>query len=901
MDKDELYEKIYDTFPSPYMEEKRREVFRQQGIAYGSTILDFIHDFFFYRLLDITHDTWSMFTVELLRIEHNDRRYRSKESKLKEYRDKAFKKFGFAEFSRCLQSLKHQKVYKSCAKDFLQTILAHVLYKWGANVDNLLTSREISAIFPLLELETTKKDDSDMNISMQSFKVANGLYVNEYELIKEQTVKKVKMPVHNVFCCDISGSMWDELPLMRKQLKNRLVDIIDEQDTITIIAFAGTSDCFILKEKVHCNNPTELSDLHKAIDRYLKPMGCTDFLQPVKKSIDVVKEDGYYNWVFLSDGGHNCGPFSKVIDELNKLAPHVSQSTIIEYGYYADSERLSQMAELLGGTKMPASDFNHYTPIIESVFNGNAVSPKIEVELPFNAKTKLTRQFVVYINDATNNVHVSAIDDNNKVQLPTSVTKFYTVSRATVGTSKSGKPSDDKALYGLAYVLADKLDYDAVEDVLNATGDKKFIEMYQSSFGKQKLFAFQNELGAAIGDKSKRGEIDPNFKPNTDPFCVIDFFNEIAEDNGNLIRICSDKFSYNRTGAKTVDKIEFTEEEQKALAAAKTASEAQKIMDAAKERQVKMERVDKGYPLNSFVWNEERANLGGLFQIDVKLTLPANKVGLKTVDSFIWRNYTIIKDGIVNMPVLPMIVTSSTYAKLLKHKALVLTDVSDEDKNGMREVTVDISKLPVINKKKIKGCKKSVMTKLALQLTDCKFTLNYLKKQLPKDDTDVASPFAQYTQEQAEYLASLGITEKGYSPAKQVEPDGDFYMATTMNSAFKGFSKVPSAADIEKKVKSGKPFTNAEQYMDGVIKRVEEFIKKTGGNREDVVKAMIEQVNKEKEQHQRDIAQMKFAMLVSRKWFADSESFDDNTDTIHSNYGVDLVMEYRFADKKVNL
>jgi hypothetical protein len=96
MDKAELYEKIYGTFPSPYMEEKRREVFRQQGIAYGSTILDFIHDFFYYRLMDITHDTWSMFTVELLRIEHNDRRYRSKEMKLKEYRDKAFKTFGFA-------------------------------------------------------------------------------------------------------------------------------------------------------------------------------------------------------------------------------------------------------------------------------------------------------------------------------------------------------------------------------------------------------------------------------------------------------------------------------------------------------------------------------------------------------------------------------------------------------------------------------------------------------------------------------------------------------------------------------------------------------------------------------------------------------------------------------------
>ena len=89
--------------------------------------------------------------------------------------------------------------------------------------------------------------------------------------------------------------------------------------------------------------------------------------------------------------------------------------------------------------------------------------------------------------------------------------------------------------------------------------------------------------------------------------------------------------------------------------------------------------------------------------------------------------------------------------------------------------------------------------------------------------------------------------------------------------------------------------------MEGVIKRVEDFIKRAGGNREDVVKAVIEQVNTEKNQYQRDIAQMKFAMLVSRKWFADSESFDDNVDTVHSNYGVDLVMEYRFGDKKVNL
>ncbi len=897
MANEDLYEKIYGEFPSKYLDDKTREMWRQQGKGYGSDLMDFIHDFFYYRLAEIeAPDSWQLFTIEMM-FTKDDRHHRSMEYKLQQYRDKVFEKFAFPEFSRCLQVLKVQKRFKQCAKNFLQVFLAHVFYKWGANVDKILTSSEISAIFPLLEQQNK---DSIMNISMQSFKVGNGLFVNEYEVIKAQEPKMVRLPINNVFCCDISGSMWRSLPKMRKQLKNRLSSIVEENDTISIIVFADPEDCCVVKEHVHCNNARELAELHKAIDTYLRDRGCTDFYTPLELTRKLIRPGERYNFVFLSDGYHNCCSYSKVLDSLHKLAPEIAQCTVIEYGYNADSERLSEMAEILGGTKIPSADFDEYVPIMERVFNGTGVAPKIEVELPFNAKAKLTRQFAVYINDATNMVHVATIDESNKVQLPTNVSKFYTVSRATVGTLNNGKPTDDKALYGLAYVLADKLDYDAVEDVLNATGDKKFIEMYQSSFGKQKLFAFQNELGAAIGDKSKRGEIDPNFKPNMDPYCVVDFFNEISEEN-NMIRICSDEFSYNRTGAKTVDKIELTEEEQKKLANAKTASEVQKIMDAAKERQVKMERVDKPYPLSSFVWNEERANLGGLFQIDVKLTLPENKVGLTTVDSFIWRNYTIIKDGIVNMPVLPMVVTSNTYAKLLKHPALILTDVSDVDKDGMREVTVDISKLPVINKKKIKGCKKSVMTQLALQLTDCKFTLNYLKKQLPKDETVAASPFAQYTQEQADFLASLGITEKGYNPAKVVDPDGDYYMAITLNSAFKGFSKVPPAADIEKKVKAGKALTAAEQYMDGVIKRVEDFIKNAGGNREDVVRAMIEQVNNEKNQYQREIAQMKFALLVSRKWFADAESFDDNVDTIHSNYGVDLVMEYRFGDKKVNL
>lgn len=860
----DLYEKI----PSRLMDDATAEVFRTQLAGYGRQLDDYVEKFFWYVAPPADPDS-----------------------------RKALK---FDDFAHCLQSIRANPRFSSVHRNFPLVFLAHWFYEHGANCDGLLTPLEISTIFP--KTQTLNKDNNPMNLAMQSFRVGNGLFVNEYEVVQTATsdTKAVKQPINHIFCCDISGSMWGSLGRMRTQLKNRLVDIIDEQDTITIIAFADGDDCFVLKEKVHCTNPSELADLHKAIDRYLQPMGCTDFLEPTKKSIDIVKDGGYYNWVFLSDGGHNCGPFTSVVDALEKLSPSCAQATIIEYGYYADSNRLSQMAEIMGGTKIPAADFEHYTPIIESSFTGGSCVKKIEVELPFNAKAKLTHQFVVYVNPTTGNAHVAAIDADNKVQLPTDVTKFYTTSRATVGTLSNGKPSDDKAFYGVAYVLADKLDYDAVEDILNAIGDTKFVEMYQTSFGKQKLFAFQNELGKAINDKSARGKIDPNFKPNLDPYCVIDAFNDIADDEDNLIRVCSSEFEYNRTGAKTEDKVSLTDEEQERLKNAKTTAEAQAILKEAEKRQVQVKRIDRGYPISNFVWNEERANLGGLFQIDVELTLPDNKFGLKTIPSTIFRNFVIIKDGIINMPVIPMILTRNTYAKLLKHPSVVLTDVSEESKDGMRYVTVDLSKLPVVNKKKIKGAKKSVMTNAALQLTDCKFTLNYLKKQLPEEPATTTA-FAQYTAEQAEYLATLGITEKGYNPPKTTVKGGDFYMATCLNSTFKGFTKIPSKADLDAKVQKNKPFTPAEQYIDGVIKRVEDYIKKVGGDRIATVKAMIEQVTAEKNQHQRDLAQMKFAMLVARKWFEGSDSFDDNLDTVHSKYGVDLNIEYSYSDKKVNL
>lgn len=735
---------------------------------------------------------------------------------------------------------------------------------------------------------------------MRSFSIAQELCVNEYTVFKDkvQTVD-VREPVNHVFCCDISGSMWDELPQMRQQLKNRLSSIVEDEDTITIIAFADADDCVVLKEYVHCTNAGELNELHKAIDRYLQPQGCTDFLEPVERTIKLIHKGERYNFVFLSDGGHNCGPFSSVIKALKTLQPDISNSTIIEYGYYADSERLSEMAEVLGGSKIPAAEFDQYVPIMENVFKGGPCTPKIEIQLPHDTK-KLVKPIAVYINKESSQVCVTSIEDDGTLRVPTSVDTFWTISRKCLSI-ETGKPSEMTPFYGIAYVLADKLEYDLVEDMLAYIGDEKFINAYQGAFGKQKLFAFQNELSYATFDPEARGEINPTYKPINDGYCVIDFFNEIAADKGNLIRVASDDFKYSRTGAKSVDKVVLTDEEKQALANASSASAAQAILDKANERQVKVKKIDKGYPITDFVWNEKRANLGGLFNIDVELTLPENDLGLTTVNSNIFRNYTIIKDGIINVPVLPLILTADSFDAIDKHYGIKV-NVQEFLDNGMVKCLVDISALPVINKKKVKGCKKSEMTRLALNLTDCKFCLKYLKTLLPSDKAPVAP--SGYTPEQSEYLASLGITDKGYSPAKEVVKDGDFYMATTLNSDFKGFSSIPKISDVSSRLAEGKKLTPSMEYMNAVIKRVDKYISDSdpsGQRRDAVVEQMIADMEDDKEMFSRQLAQMKFVLLVSRKWFEGSSNFDDNTDTIKSQYGIDMTIEYRFGDTKQNL
>ena len=188
---------------------------------------------------------------------------------------------------------------------------------------------------------------------MNHTKIDQGFHLVSQQVSDKRVVANVTKPTNHVFVVDVSGSMSWELPHIRTQLKNKLSTLMNPGDTISIIWFSGSSQAGILKEEVEVKSLKTLTDLHEAVDRWLKPVGLTAFLKPLQLAKEVVQRikknrpSSVFSLIFLTDGYNNDCPWPEVIKSLKEIEPDFSSSVFVEYGYYADSKRLTEMASIM--------------------------------------------------------------------------------------------------------------------------------------------------------------------------------------------------------------------------------------------------------------------------------------------------------------------------------------------------------------------------------------------------------------------------------------------------------------------------------------------------------------------------------------------------------------------------
>lgn len=728
------------------------------------------------------------------------------------------------------------------------------------------------------------------------------------QAVNSNVTVEVAKKTNHIFVVDVSGSMYYDLPLIRTQLKNKLSNIMKEGDTISIVWFSGSRDAGILKEEVEVKSLKTLSDLNDAIDQWLRPVGLTAFLKPLQLVKDLIgriqtnRPDGVFSMIFLTDGYNNDCPWHEVISTLKGLEDDIVSSTFVEYGYYADTQKLTQMASVLGGEKISCDGFDDFEPVFDSKISSDIMGGK---------------KIIAYIPDAHLYDFAFSVGNdgsvllynigNGEILVNQSVKEVHYFASSAVGTEHAPTTS----LYAAIYVLADKLLNDDAEKIFYALGDNHYYGMLVNAFGKQKLNAFKTAIKECVADATKRFPAGQStiLPVSDDAYCLMNLIEDLGNTEGCLFYPSHEDFNYKRIGAKRVARGEnLSAADKKRLAEAKDVAEITKITEELKSKNVAVKfensNPERGYALTDLVWNAERANLSVRIRIEGEAILPENDFKIEKVASYKYNTFTIIKDGIVNIKKLPVLFTPELHNILVKNGVGFRMDGET--------CVIDLTSIPLVNRGMVKAISANELAKKEWELKklqgDKKVYDHYRKELFPKTSKSFVDMLGV---EEAAWLKTVGITDyNGFNPLTDTEEATDFYMSVNLATKIKGLSSLPKVVDVQKKIGNGATFKLNEWVMVDALKKYHAqmdsdlYQSLSDEQKIGVLKTYLitksDLLNKRRRTVLQEIAEIKFALILSKKWFTEFQSFDENQLTLKLD-GQELNITFDLNEKEVKV
>lgn len=786
-------------------------------------------------------------------------------------------------------------------------------------------------------------------MSTTSYKVSDGLWLVHQGVAKKAAAKPADVPVHHVAVIDCSGSMGWDLPQIREQLKRKLPKLLREKDTFSLIWFSGRDEYGVLFQGEPVATLADLKTVEQAIDRWLKPVGLTGFKQPLETVATVAAKlrssgpkDAAVALFFLSDGCDNQWSRGDVLKAMEKAAGAVSSVTVVEYGYYAGRDLLADMTAKAGGTHIFAETFDKYVPSFEAAMQRRLTgAPRVEA--------KVAGDPVCGLAFSMGDGEITAYEaSGGSVLVPEDLSGFWYLSPAPAGASgKADLQSLSKAAWSLAGAAPEAVDAayaavsllsvrmkpDTVLPLLKGLGDVKMIQAFGGCFGKQKYSEFVDlSKDAAFGRGRFEQGWDPSKVPADDAFTVLDLIRIISEDDGNRVLFDDPSFKYSPIGrgrvdsstvltakeqkevaelsaelAKTKDPAKLKEINARIAAITATKGEALKFEEAAKEA------GDEGYPVSSLTYNEDRPNVSVLVRkegtVNLASRLPAALKGTKvgsgvpeTFSTFIFRNYTIIKDGLVNVKQLPVALTLDTVKKLEGAGCPADVRIGKAEQSGSRfKITIDLSKLPIINRRMVKEVSARTLFETEWELTKARAAqkvYNAFKKDMGESKKS-ATFDALYGADGAAWLKEQGFTDySGFSPKSVLAEAKDVYKAKELKVSLKGYSSFPTLAKYREAVQKGKlngPAELMKPYVDEVDAFLASDVYKKAADQGALFTAWIEPKAKDATAKVRSLlsamAEIKFSIVVGQVWPKEFKSLEENS--------MDLTLDGKLLSFKV--
>lgn len=752
-------------------------------------------------------------------------------------------------------------------------------------------------------------------MTVLSYGLADGLYLASQNFDLKVARPAVPPNRHHIIVEDCSGSMYGELPKHRAQLKNKLPSMVKQGDTVSIIWFSGRGEFGVLAEAVRVEDARDLQRLNEAIDRFLQPLGLTGFRDPLLEVFSVTERimrndaKGVFSMWFMSDGYDNQSSQKEILDVCAKLAPRLAAATIVEYGWYANRTLLAKMSEVLGGTHIFAENFDRYEPIFEETIRRGVYGAK---KRPVTLAGTAEHGFAFTLRD--DEVLAYAVE-NGEVLVPEDVDTLCYLTTRPVGvpagsladlvaaerTREVGKPPY-KALYALLDVLSQRMLADEVFKVLRVLGDVRLIRQFANCFGKQAYSAFQDAARLAVFSETERfvDGYDPALVPADDAYTVVDVLCDLLDDPKAMLHTSHKSFDYQRIGRQAIsandrlsedERAEIAEMTAKAKTAADLAAVQKRMAEIAASKPAtltfKQAEKDAGVPFSNLTFNEDRPNVSVLTRQDGTVDLPENAFPAlpAAFPTYRWRNYTVIKDGILNMKVLPVSIGASAFA-LLQSQGLV-----EGAYDPVKVYEIDLGKLPIINRKMVKKVSADAAFRLQYELAQAraaqKVFKHYQEQRFPKERSEGLK--AIYGEEAAAWLKDLGITDGGFAPKTVLAESTDFYIGKELKIALKGLSSLPKVDAVEEALASNKKMTPSLALMAPYVKEFTDFVNgpvyRQGGDvlLRDFLDKKVSEATAQARSKIRQLAEIKFSITVGQVWFTEFSSLDEGTLEIDVN------------------
>jgi hypothetical protein len=663
----------------------------------------------------------------------------------------------------------------------------------------------------------------------------NLLVTINHEREAESKETKSVDSLHHIHLLDRSYSMSGELNGLIENVK-KTVKAMSDRDYISVVWFSSHNECKTLIKGARKDEES----INALLETIKYPVGSTCFSTPlteVNQIIDDLKVICPNFSVTLFTDGEPVTPWGdneeidKIFAQLSIMKDRVIAVNTIGYGNYYNEKLLKAISdESMYGTMIHSSKIDDYLEIFSHNYEkiSELVFDSVELFVPKAVASEEAPPYtVLYLSNKATKIEDSKIDlsmlsriknqffilapDDEDFQFSYNG-ELYETSEIT---SKVPKPTLKNFYYSLAYELFYRGERRMALDILSKNAqDKHFVDRQINVFSKDEVSEYSEDLRKAIFNNKERykdGECPEEYLPKDDAVCVMDILGTLASGNSYYIPTKN----YNRIGRKVTDGFNLFESSGETVYA----------------------------PFNEFTFNKKHLNLSIKFRIDgtVKLNPKAAKDNDldPVIDSHIYRNHTIIKDGNLNMEKIEVAVSDATYRVLDALNPCPIEEVREgrEVIEGEEHTVVSLylGAFPIVNRMYLDAADNTSevlkVTKNVIELEAKQKVLNYFLSKIKSGSTPAMkdSKYKDFTVKQIEVLSQHGLNKDlsyvGVDNQISAKSETDYYESRVLEFGLKGFSSLPSVNAVFKKFIDGKKMNGPETLMHEYSKELVETMK----------------------------------------------------------------------------